>query len=156
MTCSLWRKTKQSAPSSVRCSEDWFVYAKPPFGGPLHVFHYLARYTHRVAISNHRLIAFIDGKVTFRWKDYAHGSKQRLMTLTAEEFLRQFLLHTLPRGLVRIRFFGFLASPSVERYCPYVSNGWRPTQHRVPTRQHRPRLVRQTPGLVRTAAARRC
>lgn len=136
--------------------QDWVVYAKPPFGGPLHVFHYLARYTHRVAISNHRLIAFTDGKVTFRWKDYAHGSKQRLMTLTAEEFLRQFLLHTLPRGLVRIRFFGFLASPSVERYCPYVSNGWRPTQHRVPTRQHRPRLVRQTPGLVRTAAARRC
>ena len=90
--------------------QDWVVYAKPPFGGPQHVLHYLARYTHRVAISNHRLIAFADGKVTFRWKDYAHGSKRRLMTLTAEEFLRRFLLHTLPRGFVRIRFFGFLAS----------------------------------------------
>ncbi len=90
--------------------QDWVVYAKPPFGGPLHVFHYLARYTHRVAISNHRLIAFTDGKVTFRWKDYAHGSKRRLMTLSAEEFLRRFLLHTLPRGFIRIRFYGFLAS----------------------------------------------
>ena len=88
---------------------DWFVYAKPPFSGPRHVPHYLARYTHRVAICNHRLIAFADGKVTSRWKDYAYGSKRRLMTLTAEEFLRRFLLHILPRGFVRIRFFGFLA-----------------------------------------------
>jgi hypothetical protein len=89
--------------------KDWVVYAKRPFGGPQHVLHYLARYTHRVAISNHRLVDFQDGKVTFRWKDYAHGSKQRLMTVTAEEFLRRFLLHMLPRGFVRIRFFGFLA-----------------------------------------------
>ena len=86
------------------------MYAKPPFGGPEHVLQYLARYTHRVAISNHRLSVFADGKVTFRWKDYAHGSKQRRMTLTAEEFLRRFLLHMLPRGFVRIRFFGFLAN----------------------------------------------
>ena len=87
----------------------WVVYAKPPFGGPRYVLNYLARYTHRVAISNHRLVAFADGRVTFRWKDYAHGSKQRLMTLTAEEFLRRFLQHVLPRGFVRIRFFGFLS-----------------------------------------------
>jgi hypothetical protein len=90
--------------------QDWVVYAKPPFGGPQHVLHYLARYTHRVAISNHRLVHFADGKVTFRWKDYAHGSKCRLMTLSAEEFLRRFLLHTLPRRFVRIRSFGFLAN----------------------------------------------
>jgi Putative transposase len=90
--------------------QDWVVYAKRPFGGPQHVLHYLARYTHRVAISNHRLVDFTDGKVTFLWKDYAHGSKRRLMTLTAEEFLRRFLLHTLPRGFIRIRFFGFLAN----------------------------------------------
>jgi hypothetical protein len=90
--------------------KDWIVYAKPPFGGPQHVLHYLARYTHRVAISNHRLVDFKDGKVTFRWKDYAHGSKRRLMTITAEEFLRRFLLHTLPRGFVRIRSFGFLTN----------------------------------------------
>jgi len=90
--------------------QDWIVYAKPPFGGPRHVLHYLARYTHRVAISNHRLVNFADGQVTFRWKDYARGSKQKLMTVTAEEFLRRFLLHVLPHGFVRIRFFGFLAN----------------------------------------------
>jgi hypothetical protein len=90
--------------------QDWVVYAKRPFGGPQHVLHYLARYTHRVAISNHRIVNLADGKVTFRWKDYAHKSKQRLMTVTAEEFLRRFLLHSLPRGFVRIRFCGFLAN----------------------------------------------
>jgi hypothetical protein len=90
--------------------KDWVVYAKRPFGGPEHVLQYLARYTHRVAISNHRIVNLADGKVTFRWKDYAHKSKQRLMTVTAEEFLRRFLLHTLPRGFVRIRFSGFLAN----------------------------------------------
>src|SRR5438309_5576332 len=90
--------------------QDWVVYAKPPFGGPQHVLQYLARYTHRVAISNHRIVAFADGQVTFRWKDYAHGSKQKLMTVTMEEFLRRFLLHVLPHGFVRIRFFGFLSN----------------------------------------------
>ena len=88
----------------------WVVYAKPPFGGANHVLNYLARYTHRVAISNHRLVALTDGKVTFRWKDYAHGNQQKLMTLSVEEFLRRFLLHTLPRGFVRIRFFGYMAN----------------------------------------------
>ena len=89
---------------------DWVVYAKKPFGGPEHVLQYLARYTHRVAISNHRLLSFADGQVTFRWKDYAHGRKQRKMTLTTDEFLRRFLLHVLPRGFMRIRHFGFLAN----------------------------------------------
>jgi hypothetical protein len=86
----------------------WVVYAKPPFGGANHVLNYLARYTHRVAISNQRLVALSDGNVTFRWKDYAHGNQQKLMTV--EEFLRRFLLHTLPRGFVRIRFFGYMAN----------------------------------------------
>ena len=90
--------------------QDWIVYAKPPFGGPQYVLHYLARHTHRVAISNHRLVSFQNGQVSFRWKDYAHGSKQRIMTLSADEFLRRFLLHVLPKGFVRIRFFGFLAN----------------------------------------------
>jgi hypothetical protein len=90
--------------------QDWVVYAKRPFGGPQHVLHYLARYTHRVAISNHRLVDFTDGKVAFRWNDYAHGNKRRLMAVTAEEFLRRFLLHTLPRGFFRIRSFGFLSN----------------------------------------------
>jgi hypothetical protein len=89
--------------------QQWVVYAKPPFGGPSHVLHYLARYTHRVAISNHRLVGLIDDQVTFRWKDYRHGSQVRLMTLSAEEFLRRFCLHVLPKGFVRIRFYGFLA-----------------------------------------------
>lgn len=97
------------------CKKEWVVYAKAPFRGPDHLLQYLARYTHRVAISNHRLIAFDGQSVTFRWKDYAHGNKQRKMTLSADEFLRRFLLHTLPRGFVRIRFFGFLAGPQRSR-----------------------------------------
>jgi hypothetical protein len=92
--------------------DDWVVYAKKPFGGPEHVLHYLSRYTHRVAISNHRLLSFEHGRVTFRWKDYAHGGKKRKMTLTAHEFIRRFLLHVLPRGFVRIRHFGWLANRS--------------------------------------------
>jgi hypothetical protein len=90
--------------------QDWVVYAKPAFGGPMQVLHYLGRYTHRVAISNHRLLAFDGERVTFRWKDYAHGGKQRKMTLAATEFLRRFFLHVLPKGFVRIRHFGFLAN----------------------------------------------
>ena len=90
--------------------QNWIVYAKPPFGGPHHVLGYLARYTHRVAITNHRLVAFDGEQVTFRWKDYAQGNKKRMMTLAAPEFLRRFLLHVLPRGFVRIRSFGFLAN----------------------------------------------
>jgi hypothetical protein len=90
--------------------KDWIVYAKPPFGGPEYVLHYLGRYTHRVAISNHRLVAFEDGAVTFRWRDSAHNNEQKLMALSLDEFLRRFLLHLLPKGFVRIRHFGFLAS----------------------------------------------
>ena len=87
----------------------WMVYCKPPFGSPQHVLRYLGRYTHRVAISNHRLVGLQDDQVTFRWRDSAHGNQQRLMTLAVEEFLRRFLLHVLPPGFVRIRHFGFLA-----------------------------------------------
>jgi hypothetical protein len=89
---------------------DWVVYAKPAFGGPAAVLRYLGRYTHRVAISNHRLVAFDGERVTFRWKDYAHDSQRRTMTLTAMEFLRRFVQHVLPRGFVRIRQFGYLAN----------------------------------------------
>jgi Putative transposase/Transposase zinc-binding domain len=89
---------------------DWVVYAKPPFGGPEQVLKYLARYTHRVAISNHRLIDMENGRVRFRYKDYAHGSKRRTMELSAAEFLRRFLQHVLPTGFVRIRSYGFLAN----------------------------------------------
>ena len=89
---------------------DWVVYSKPPFGGPEHVLRYLGAYTHRVAISNSRLVALSEGNVTFRWRDSAHGNKKRLMTLDVDEFLRRFLLHLLPPGFVRIRNFGFLAN----------------------------------------------
>jgi len=90
--------------------KDWVVYAKPPFGGPEYVLQYLGRYTHRVAISNHRLVSFVGGKVTFRWRDSAHNNEQKLLTLSLDEFLRRFLLHVLPKGFVRIRNFGFLAN----------------------------------------------
>ena len=88
---------------------DWVVYAKRPFGGAEHALRYLGAYTHRVAISNHRLVALEDGQVVFRWRDSAHKNKKRLMRLAVDEFLRRFFLHVLPQGFVRIRHFGFLA-----------------------------------------------
>ena len=88
----------------------WVVYCKPPFGGPDQVLRYLGAYTHRVAISDHRLVSFVNDQVTFRWRDSAHRNKKRLMTLPADEFLRRFLLHVLPRGFVRIRHYGFLSN----------------------------------------------
>jgi hypothetical protein len=95
-------------------SKDWVVYAKPPFGGPEKVFRYLGRYTHRVAISNHRLVNLQDGKVTFTVRDYADAGKKKNLTLDAVEFLRRFLLHVLPRGFVRIRHYGLCAGRNVK------------------------------------------
>ena len=89
--------------------KDWVVYAKPPFGGPAHVLEYLDRYTHRVAISNHRLLALQDGQVCFSWTDY-RDSLRKVMTVPAEEFIRLFLQHALPPGFQRIRYYGFLAN----------------------------------------------
>ena len=89
---------------------EWVVDAKPPFGGPQQVLKYLARYTHRVAISNRRLVAMQNDSVSFRWKDYAQANQPAQMTLQVTEFIRRFLLHVLPKGLVRIRHFGFLAN----------------------------------------------
>ena len=121
----LWREKRLCLPGALKALKQeetfrtfvrslhrkkWVVYAKPPFGGPAHVLQYLARYTHRVAISNHRIVNFAEGKVSFRWKDYAHSSQQRVMTLDADEFLRRFLQHLLPRRFVRIRSFGFLSN----------------------------------------------
>jgi len=115
--------------------QDWVVYAKPPFGGPEHVLQYLARYTHRVAISNHRILAVTDSHVTFRWKDYAHGSRPRTMTLTGEEFLRRFVQHVLPKGFPRIRYFGWLANCRRKNSLPLCR-----------------RLLAQTPPTPGTAA----
>lgn len=89
---------------------EWVVYAKPLFGGPKQVLTYLGRYTHRIAIANSRLASMADGKVVFRWRDYRHGGKEKLMALDAHEFIRRFLLHTLPDGFHRIRHYGFLAN----------------------------------------------
>jgi hypothetical protein len=97
---------------------DWIVFAKRPFGGPEQVLKYLARYTHRVAISNHRLLAMDDRRVSFRWKDYADGNASKVMTLDGVEFIRRFLQHALPGGFVRIRHFGFLANRCREEKLP--------------------------------------
>lgn len=91
-------------------NREWVVYTKPPFGGPELVLRYLANYTHRVAISNHRILSVADGQVTFRWKDYAQGNQKKQMTLTGCEFLRRFMMHVLPKGFVRIRQFGIFAN----------------------------------------------
>ena len=88
----------------------WVVYAKRPFGGPQQVLNYLGRYTHRVAISNNRLLDIGNGRVTFHWKDYRHHDQQKTMTLEAPEFIRRFLLHILPDGFQRIRHYGFLGN----------------------------------------------
>jgi hypothetical protein len=95
-------------------SKEWVVYAKPPFGGPQRVLKYLARYTHRVAISNARLLELRDGRVTFRYKDYADDHRQKTMTLEADEFLRRFMQHVLPRGFVKVRHYGLLANAQRE------------------------------------------
>jgi Putative transposase len=94
---------------------EWYVYAKPPFAGPEQVLAYLARYTHRVAISNNCLRDIEEGKVRFCWKDYRKGNRQRTMTFSADEFIRRFLLHVLPEGFQRIRYYGFLANRYRER-----------------------------------------
>jgi len=107
--------------------KDWVVYSKPPFGGPQYVLQYLGRYTHRVAISNHRLVSFAHGQVTFRWRDSAHHNEQKLMTLSVDEFLRRFLLHLLPKGFVRIRSFGFLANRQRAKLLPLCFAALAPT-----------------------------
>ena len=89
---------------------EWVVYAKPPFGGPQQVLQYLGRYTHRVAISNPRLVSLQHGQVSFRWKDYRHPQRPKVLTVSAHEFIRRFLLHALPAGFQRIRYYGFLAN----------------------------------------------
>ena len=116
--------TLQSAPSKGHAllrraaRKNWVVYSKPPFAGPEQVLRYLARYTHRIAISNDRLESIENGKVSFRWRDRAHGNQPKLMTLAVGEFLRRFLLHLLPPGFVRIRHYGLLANASRKASIP--------------------------------------
>ena len=108
--------TALAEPSAFRAflanlrTKDWVVYAKPPFGGPEQVLAYLGRYTHRIAIGNERLLGCENGEVHFHYRDYAHGNKVKVMRLPAEEFIRRFLLHVLPKGFMRIRHYGLLAN----------------------------------------------
>jgi hypothetical protein len=116
--------------------QDWIVYLKPPFDGPQFVLQHLGRYIHRVAISNHRLASFANGKVTFRWRDSAHNNEQKLLTLSLDEFLRRFLLHVLPKGVVRIRHFGFWPTANVLPTCHFASSY--SARHRHRARPHPP------------------
>jgi hypothetical protein len=110
MLTSLRESTAFESLLNASVKKNWVVYAKRPFGGPEQVLKYLARYTHRVAISNHRLVELRDGQVSFRYKDYADGQQSKVMTLSSIEFIRRFLMHTLPSHFVRIRYYGFLAN----------------------------------------------
>ncbi len=103
-------KTIEPSLRETLYNKSWIVYAKQPFGGPEQVIEYLGRYTHKVAISNHRIVSVADDKVSFTYKDYADGSKQKTITLEATEFLRRFCLHILPPGFRKIRYYGFLAN----------------------------------------------
>jgi hypothetical protein len=116
---SLRLQTAEANPHArLRASacKNWVVYSKPPFAGPEQVLRYLGRYTHRVAISNHRLVALEQGRVTFRWRDRANANSNRLLTLDVTEFVRRFLLHLVPQGLMRIRHYGLLANPTRKKH----------------------------------------
>jgi hypothetical protein len=117
-------------------AKDWVVYAKPPFGGPEHVFRYLGRYTHRVAISNWRITEFEGGRVTFTIKDYADKARRKLLTIDAVEFLRRFLLHVLPKGLVRIRHYGLNAGCNVEKKLAVARKILTPSSDAKPVLRH--------------------
>ena len=142
------------------CREkDWVVYAKRPFAGPEEVLKYVARYTHRVAISNNRLLDINDGKVQFRWKDYRDSNRHKTMTLDADEFIRRFLLHVLPDGFQRIRYYGFLAN----RYraekltlCRQLMQMPPPTVKREANKDYRDRYEALTGISLKTCPLCRC
>ncbi len=106
-------KTIEPSLRETLYNKNWIVYAKQPFGGPQQVIEYLGRYTHKVAISNHRIVSIQNDKVSFSYKDYADGSKQKTMTLGSTEFLRRFCLHILPPGYRKIRYYGFMANTNI-------------------------------------------
>ncbi len=130
----------------------WVVYAKPPFGGAAQVYRYLGRYTHRIALSNSRLLSLEEGRVRFQYKDYADGERSKQMMLSAEEFIRRFLLHVLPKGFVRIRHYGLLASPNVQtklKRCQWLlgpaSAGSPEPDEKTPPREHPLEALRSEP-----------
>jgi hypothetical protein len=124
---------------------DWVVYAKQPFTGPDEVLQYVARYTHRIATSNNRLLDIDDGKVPFRWKDCRNGNQHNTMTLSADEFIRRFLLHVLPDGFQRIRYFGFLANRYRAEKLALCG---------ASCRRRRPRLLTKSPKITKIALRR--
>ena len=142
------RRYSRGVGDAIGCDEvgsEWVVYSKPPFDGPARVLDYVGRYTHRVALSNDRIPAVEDGRVRFRWRDYRHGRRLRSMTLSAEEFIRRFLLHVLPRGFHRIRHCGFLASrraPAPGRHVVIAARA-------PPDRSPRPAGPADRPGQLR-------
>jgi hypothetical protein len=134
----------------------WFVYAKPPFSGPEAVLAYLARYTHRVAIANSRLIALDERSVTFRYNDYRRDgqARHRTMTLAPGEFIRRFLLHVLPKGFHRIRHYGLLASPAAKPTSRAPRSSWASQSRRSGLRQHTTQPIRTPrPIIARRALA---
>jgi len=125
----------------------WVVYAKPPFAAAAHVVSYLGRSTHRVAISNHRLVAVHKGQVTFRWRDYRHGNSVKVMTLAAGEFIRRFLLHTLPSGLRRIRHYGLLGNRCRAHALPASRTALSQPPPVPPAPESAPELMRRLTGV---------
>ena len=125
----------------------WVVYAKKPFASAQQVVSYLGRYTHRVAISNHRLVAFQDGQVSFRWRDSRHGNRVKVMTLAAGEFLRRFLLHTLPSGWVRIRHYGILGNRCRAHTLPAARQALSQPPPVPPAPESAPALIRRLTGI---------
>lgn len=123
--------------------QEWVVYAKPPFAGAQQVLDYLGRYTHRVAISNHRLLDIDEGTVTFRWRDYRDGNRSKTMTLAADEFIRRFLLHVLPLGFQRIRYYGLMGNrhrkDKLARCRALLEMPSPPAPHAEPTSDYRDR-----------------
>jgi hypothetical protein len=132
--------------------KEWVVYAKPPFGSATQVLKYLARYTHRVAISSQRLISLRDGKVTFSYKDYARGNRKRTMTLDASEFIRRFLMHVLPSGFVRIRHYGFLSNRSRKSTLPLCRELLAAAETAAPREESPAQIASETEDF----SARRC
>lgn len=152
----LWRVPKETpADKAIKkaAKQKWVVYAKAPFAGPQQVLEYVSRYTHRIAISNSRILSFTDNKVTFEWRDYADGNRKKVMTLDAVEFLRRFLTHVLPDRFVRIRYYGFLSNQqrgkSIER-ARELLKAEKPQEIR-----ERPRWLVLCPACRASAAAER-
>jgi len=123
--------------------KDWVVYAKPPFGGVEIVVNYLARYSHRIAIANHRIIQITDQEVSFRYKDYQDGSKQKVMTLTGQQFLQRFCLHILPDRFRKIRHFGFLSNAAKRKGLNQAKQALLNKQHNALAKVERKALAAQ-------------